>query len=274
LMRTHTAWDTKDQEPWSYGSEYTTINRSSIELRYKLLPYLYNAMHEASVSGIPPLRPLVFDYPDDGNFTFNATEFMCGEGLLVAPVLWPGVFTRSITLPEGVWYDYGTGKRFQGGKRVEVEAPVDKIPIFAKAGAVIPTQQVLQFSDQAPIDPLTFSIFLADSARYEYYEDDGRTFDYQKGVFAERTIRLARKDGQLLVTIGEVRGTYRYPDRSLVVQLVGLDQAPVVVKVAGEEVPKFSGLESRSKGWRYEPVSKMLLVKMPDVRTEIVISTE
>lgn len=271
LMRTHTAWDTKDQEPWSYGSEFEAINKRTIELRYKLLPYLYNAMHTASTSGIPPLRPLVFDYPDDGNYTFNSTEFMFGEGLLVAPVLWPGVRNRSITLPNGEWYCYWTGKRYQGGTRVEVEAPLDKIPMFAEAGAVIPTQQVLQFSDQSPIDPLTFTVFLADSAHFDYYEDDGRSFEYEKGVSAKRAIRLTRKDGKPQLIIGEVRGSYRYPDRSLVVQLVGVDGQPAMVKLSGETMPGVAALESSVKGWSYDAASKCVWIKMPDVRAEMII---
>jgi alpha-glucosidase len=274
LMRTHTAWDTKDQEPWSYGSEFEAINKKTIELRYKLLPYLYCAMHEASRSGIPPLRPLVFDYPEDGNYTFNSTEFMFGDGLLIAPVLWPGVRNRSITLPKGEWYDYWTGKRYRGGTRIEVEAPMDKIPMFAKAGAVIPTQQVLQFSDQSPIDPLTYTVFMADSAQSEYYEDDGRSFDYEKGVFAKRTIRLTHINGKPQLTIGEVSGSYRYPDRSVVVQLVGVDDQPSMVRISGEALPRVVALDSGVKGWRYDAVAKCVWMKMPDVRSEMIVTVQ
>jgi alpha-glucosidase len=274
LMRTHTAWDTKDQEPWSYGAEFEAINKRTIEFRYQLLPYLYNTMREASATGIPPLRPLVFDYPDDWNFTSNSTEFMFGDGLLITPVLWSGVRTRSITLPKGEWYDYWTGKRYQGGNRVEVEAPIDRIPMFAKAGAIIPTQQVLQYSDQAPIDPLTLKVFAADNGRYEYYEDDGLSFEYQKGGFATRAIMLKRKDGQTQLTIGEVKGNYRYPDRSLVVQLVGVDDRPGTVKVSGESVASVPALESRAKGWMYDAASRSLWVKFPDVRSEMVVAIQ
>jgi len=274
LMRTHTAWDTKDQEPWSYGNDFEAINKLSIELRYRLLPYIYNTMHQASTTGIPPLRPLAFDYPDDGNYTSNSTEFIFGDGLLIAPVLWPGVRSRSITLPAGEWYDYWTGKKHHGRTRVEVEAAIERVPIFAKAGAVIPTQQVLQYSDQAPIDPLTVTVFLADSASYEYYEDDGHSFDYEIGVFAKRSIRLTKNEGKLQLTFGEVRGSYRYPDRSLVIQIVGVETQPNAVSLSGETIPASAGANfgGKQKGWTYDVGSKSVWVKIPDLRTEQIIT--
>ena len=274
LMRTHTAWDTKDQEPWSYGADFEGINKQTIELRYKLLPYLYNAMRVASATGIPPLRPLIFDYPDDRTYTSDGTEFMFGDGLLVAPVLSPGVRTRSVTLPRGEWYDYWTGKRYQGGAHVEVEAPIQRIPMFAKAGAVIPTQQIVQYSDQAPINPLTITLFMADSASYEYYEDDGLSFEYQKGVVAKRPVTLSRREGKVQVVLGDVEGSYRYPDRSLVVQIVGVDAKPADVDVSGESVPMMAGvaLAGKPSGWTYGVASHSLWVKMPDLRSKQTIT--
>ena len=153
---------------------------------------------------------------------------------------------------------------------MEVEAPVDKIPMFAKAGAVIPTQQVLQFSDQTPVDPLTFKVFVADHVRYEYYEDDGHSFEYEKGAFAKRTILLIRKDGRTQLTIDAVIGSYRYPDRSLVFQLVGVDEKPAVMTLSGARLPAVSELDSVESGWRYDAERKCVWVKMRDVRGEII----
>jgi alpha-glucosidase len=274
LMRTHTEWGSKDQEPWSYGPELEEINKRTIELRYRLLPYIYDKMIEASTTGIPPLRPLVFDYPEEGSFTSNSSEFMFGDALLVAPVLQPGVRGRSLTLPKGVWYDYWSGKRLQGGDRIEVEAPLDRIPIFAKAGSIVPTQQVLQYSDQLPIDPLTLSVFVADSARTEYYEDDGRSFEYQKGIFAKRTIQMIRKDKQLRLVIGRVEGSYNYPDRSLRLKFVGVETQPSFVRLGGKALPMSNSLESVPTGWIFDSTSGTVEVKMPDLRSEIVISVQ
>lgn len=273
LMRTHTAWGTKDQEPWSYGSELEAVNKGIIEFRYTLLPYIYNAMYAASTTGIPPLRPLAFDYPEDQWNASNATEFMFGDGLLVAPVLWPRMRTRGLSLPPGVWYDYWTGKRYQGGTRVDVEAPIDRIPVFARAGAVIPTQQVVQYVGQAAIDPLTVTIFVADSARSLYYEDDGHSFEYQKGSYAKRAIELRTKGGRMEVVLGAVEGKYRMADRSLVVRLVGLSTAPLAVEVAGHLVPLVSesDFSTVSSGWRYEQVSGTAWIKTRDHQSRLSI---
>lgn len=274
LMRTHTAWGTKDQEPWSYGAELEAVNRKTIELRYTLLPYIYNAMVVASTTGVPPLRPLVFDFPGDQGNAFNASEFMFGDGLLVAPVLWPGVRSRSLTLPPGTWYNYWTGERLQGGTRVEVEAPIDHIPMFARAGAVIPTRQVVQYTEQAPVDPLTLTVFLAESGRSSTYEDDGISFDYQNGGYALRTIDVQMNGGQARVTIGKVEGTYRFKDRGLVVRLVGLEKAPGAVEVSGTSLPAVegSGFEGSLRGWKVDKNTGTVWIKLRDSASQQVIS--
>jgi len=199
---------------------------------------------------------------------------MFGDGLLVAPVLWHGMRTRGLSLPPGVWYDYWTGKRYKGGTRVDVEAPIDRIPIFARAGAVIPTQQVVQYVGQASIDPLTVTIFVADSARSLYYEDDGHSFDYKKGSYAKRLIELRTVGGRMEVVLGAVEGKYRIADRSLVVRLVGLEKAPTAVEVAGQSIPATAEADFArvSRGWRYDRASGSAWVKMQDVSTRQVTS--
>lgn len=274
LMRTHTAWGTKDQEPWSYGAELEAVNKHTIELRYSLLPYIYGVMYEASVTGIPPLRPLAFDYPEDQWNASNATEFMFGDGLLVAPVLWPGVRSRGLSLPPGVWYDYWTGKRYQGGTHIDVDAPIDRIPIFARAGAVIPTQQVVQYVGQAPIDPLTVTIFVADSVSYSFYEDDGHSLEYQTGSYAKRVITLRSVSGKSEIVFGPLEGKYRVPDRSLVLRLVGLANAPSAVEIAGQTVPMRTehDFANLSTGWRYDQATESVSMKMRDAPARRVIS--
>jgi alpha-glucosidase len=276
LMRTHTAWGTKDQEPWSYGAEFEAINKHSIELRYTLLPYIYGAMRVASETGIPPMRPLAFDFPENQGYAYNATEFMFGEGLLVAPVLWPGARTRSITLPPGTWYNYWSGERYQGGNRIEVAAPIDRIPIFARAGAVIPTQQVVQYTDQSPIDPLTLTVYAGENAQYEYYEDDGLSFEYQKGKYARRTIEFALDHGKGELILGETSGSYRPRSRSVVLRFVGIEQKPTVVKISGVALTAVEPqvLERVARGWTYDSSNKTLRVKLEDRPSREVVTFE
>ena len=276
LMRTHTEWGSKDQEPWSYGPLNEEINKRTIELRYKLLPYVYNEMYKASTTGIPPMRPLAFEYPEDSGYSMNSTEFMFGDDLLIAPVLWSGERTRSLRLPQGQWYDYWTAKRLEGGSAVTVDAPLDRIPIFVKAGSIIPSQQVLQYSDQAPIDPLTLSVYVGQSGREEFYEDDGLSYEYQKGAFAKRTFQLSYVNGSVVLSIGEVKGTYRFPPRTLIARFVGLEKRPSVVKLSGELLPMVSpvDLDGGQRGWMYDPTTRFVSVRFRDLAREQIIVLE
>ena len=108
--------------------------RKAIALRYHLLPYLYDLAHE----DLPMLRPLILEYPTDKNCENICDQFLIGDKLMAAPIMAPGTFARSVYLPKGVWYDYYTGKRYTGGKYILAEAPMDHLPLFAKAGAIIP----------------------------------------------------------------------------------------------------------------------------------------
>ena len=276
LMRTHTEWGSKDQEPWSYGPVNEEINKRTIELRYKLLPYVYNEMYKASTTGIPPMRPLAFEYPEDLSNSTNSTEFMFGDDLLVAPVLWSGDRTRSLRLPQGQWYDYWTAKRLEGGSAVTVDAPLDRIPIFVKAGSIIPSQQVLQYSDQAPIDPLTLSVYVGQSGREEFYEDDGLSYEYQKGAFAKRTFQLSYVNGSVVLSIGEVKGTYRFPDRSLVARFIGWGKRPAAVRLSGDLLQMVSpaDLDGGQRGWAYDGATQIVTVRMRDLTKEQIIVLE
>jgi alpha-glucosidase len=274
LMRTHTEWGSKDQEPWSYGPKFEAINKATIGLRYKLLPYVYNVMIQASSTGIPAMRPLAFEYPTDGNFVRNETQFMFGDELLIAPVLWPGETKRELRLPEGMWYDYWTGKEYHGNGSVTVEAPINRIPIFVKSGAMLPTQQLLQYSDQAPIDPLTLTFYPADSSSSTYYEDDGHTFEYQNGSYWKRGIEQRRRAGSVGVTLGKVEGSYRPPDRSLMLEIVDMAKMPQKVQIAGRELQRTqtAPLQNVREGWSYDPASKVVRVKMRESSEERTVS--
>lgn len=276
LMRSHTVINSADQEPWSYGAKFEAINRKTIELRYQLLPYMYTTMHQASVTGIPAMRPLVFEYPDDENYAWNGTEFLFGDDILVAPVLWRDETKRELRLPKGAWYDYWTHERYEGGKNVTVNAPIDRMPMFVKAGAVIPTQQVVQYTDQAPIDPLTLTVYPAKTGSALYYEDDGHTFEYEQGAFFKRTIVQTGKERSTELVIGKTAGTYTPPDRSIVVQFVDMNAEPREVLVDGKKVLKVeaSELQSLKEGWSFDCEKKVVMVKTSDQKSEIVIEVQ
>lgn len=172
------------QEPWAFGTEWERINRASIELRYRLLPYLYTVVEEATRTGVPPVRPLMLEYPHDPECERLDDQYLVGTDILVAPVLEEGAFARSVYLPDGGWYDFWTRERFEGGRRINVEAPLDRLPLFVRAGAAIPTQPIVQHTGECAAQPITWLAFLGERAEGDLYEDDGDSMAYLNGAFS------------------------------------------------------------------------------------------
>lgn len=256
LMRSHTVINSPDQEPWSYGEKFEEINRRTIELRYRLLPYIYSVMAEASATGVPAMRPLVFEYPDDPEYVGNGTEFMFGDNVLVAPVLWEGDTVRELRLPAGEWYDYWTSKKFDGQTFVKTSAPVDRIPFFVKAGTALPTQQVVQYADQAPVDPLMLSVFPGPGITSSYYEDDGHSFDYEHGGYFKRTMNVEATKESVTLSVSSAQGSYNPPARSLVVRFVDTPSRPSELRVNGTPV----------SSWQYDSAARTVTVSVQDER--------
>ena len=279
LMRAHSVINEANKEPWAYGDPYTNINRSTIELRYRLLPYIYTAMYHASVTGIPPMRPLVFDYPSDREVQWNETEFLFGPDLLVAPVITAGATSRRVRLPSGHWYDFWTDSSYVGNAYAQVQAPLDRIPIFVRAGSVIPSQQVVQYTDEAPIDPLTLSVYpfpagTDTSFSTEYYEDDGISFAYTMGAYCRREIRCTQRDRSTILRVSESDGSYIPGQRSLVMRFIGQAEEPSDIMLNGKTLLKHTGdLSTWKTGmWIYDPSSRLVAVKILDRSDQHVVT--
>jgi len=264
LMRTHTEINSNDQEPWSYGAKYEDINKKSIELRYQLLPYLYTQFYKASVNGTPIIRPIFFDYPDEEDNYLNDDEFLFGEALLVAPVLWEGENKRDVKFPTGDWYNYWTGEKYINPKYLRFDSPIDNAPLFAKAGSIIPTQQIVQFTDEAPINPLTIKIFPSENASTILYEDDGNSFEYKKGYYCLRKISLETKLRLNKILLENPEGKYRPPDRTILIELYDAFK-PNSIKINNAEI-----ISNKDK-WYYNEANRMLTIKFIDTFKKILI---
>ena len=190
FMRTHTTFGTPDQDPWSYGSEHEALNRRAIELRYELLPHIYNVMHDASISGLPALRPLMLEFPTDPGTYGLDDEAMFGSDLLIAPVVWPNASERSVYLPPGAWVDFWNGARLAGGARYRVPVTLRSIPIFARAGSLIFEHPAVQHTGELRGQPLRVIAMPGDNAEASLYEDDGETRAYTRGVSVTRTFKV------------------------------------------------------------------------------------
>jgi alpha-glucosidase/alpha-D-xyloside xylohydrolase len=173
------------------------ICRKYLELRYRLMPYLYSAVRECSVTGMPILRALWLHYPDDSTAVALGDQYLWGRDLLVAPVVEKGATSRRLYLPRGTWFDFWTEERLDGGR--EIERPVDlaTMPLYARAGAIIPMGPVKQYTAEVVAGPLTVTVYPGNDGAFALFEDDGASFDYRRGAWmgisftwTDRTRRL------------------------------------------------------------------------------------
>ncbi len=183
FFRNHSELHAIRQEPWSFGEKYEKIIKKYIEERYVWLPYLYTWFQVASQTGAPVMRPLVLEYPHDPN-TFNLfDQFMIGADVIIAPILKPNTNHRVVYLPEGNWVNYWTDEHLEGERHHLVEANLDTIPIFVKEGAII-THGNAKTSTEVSDEELIVHIYpTEDPSTFVFYDDDGKTFAYENGVF-------------------------------------------------------------------------------------------
>lgn len=210
FCRNHKAIEEYDQEPWRFGQPYEDIIRRFLKLRYRLLPYLYTLLEEAHRTGAPIMRPVLWIDQDDPNLASVDDEFMLGDGLLAAPVLAAGRTERTLYLPHGVWYDWWRGQRVDGGRALTVPAPLDRVPLFARGGAMIPLGPEMNHVDEVPPDRLDVEIFPDANGHAEgtVYDDDGQSLDYLKGISRIQRMHTSRGIDGWAVHLDAAVGSY------------------------------------------------------------------
>jgi alpha-D-xyloside xylohydrolase len=204
---------TPGKDLWSYGEPAEKALVKYLQLRYRLLPYIYSLAYSATESGAPFMRALFMDFPQDPEVRDIKDEYMFGPAFLVAPVVERGKVTREVYLPKGTaWYDYWTGKRYPGGQRVSAEAPLDVLPLFVRAGSIIPIGNDI-ISTKADQKDVELTVYAGGDARFDLYQDDGATYDYEKGKFSLAQIRWNEATQQITIT-GDHRGLFSPPQSS------------------------------------------------------------
>lgn len=235
FMRAHSAGDTAEREPWSFGDFYEDINRKFIELRYKLLPYIYSAFWEHHRYGFPILRPVVMLEQENSTNKYREEEFTFGDKILVCPVLEEGATSRKVYLPAGDWFDYWSHKSFNGGEEHLVEAPIDAMPIFVKAGSVIPEYPVMQHTGEFEIEELMFQIYYS---KYEvnsfHFEDHGDTFAYEQDIYLEKKFTV-NGDKKSMIIKQSVEGLFTPRYETYELKLIGLPFLPTKVVIDNKE---------------------------------------
>jgi alpha-D-xyloside xylohydrolase len=176
-------------EVWSYGAAAEKILVEYLRLRYRLMPYIYSLAYGAWRTGAPFMRAMWMDFPDDPLAADLRDQYMFGPAFLVAPVTQQGQPRRSVYLPAGAnWYDYWTNRRYAGGQPIEVDAPIRTLPLFVRAGSIIPHGPVVEHTGQEQRD-IEIRIYEGADGRFDWYDDDGKTYEYEKGQGELLTIR-------------------------------------------------------------------------------------
>jgi alpha-glucosidase (family GH31 glycosyl hydrolase) len=202
------------KEPWNYGEEAQEIFKQYDELRYSLIPYLYSNSYEMHKTGMPLMRALVLEYQDDPNVYEITDQYLLGDDLLICPVTTKEAKTRTVYLPEGKWINYWTGEKFEGKQYLNVLTPIEEMPIFVKAGAIIPTQEVVNYVGEKEINEITLDVYPEGDSSFKLYDDDGKSLDYQNGEFSISEIKMQEDENQIILEINAPEGEFEVAPRS------------------------------------------------------------
>ena len=254
IYRNHTAKGTADQEPWVHGPEHEAIRRRYIELRYQLMPYIYGSMEETTRTGIPLMRPIFVEYPEAKEFYGEEREFLFGRDLLVAPQVVEMLDAYEVKLPPGHWYDYWTGTKFPSGKPLQVHPPLDSVPLYVRAGAILPQQPVVQYTDERPNGPLELRVYPGDDCRGSLYLDDGKTFAYTHGEILRVEYSCQPAPESLAVTISRHQGSYKPWWKEVRVEIFGVEKVPKEVREGANILT----------GWSYSANQHSVTLTLPD----------
>jgi alpha-D-xyloside xylohydrolase len=246
LLRPHGEYPYR--EMWQFGGDDSPTYQAQLKfdrIRYRLLPYVYSLAGRVTHEDGTMMRGLVMDFPDDAKARDCTDEYLFGPAMLVSPVTTYKARSRQVYLPNASgWYDFWTGQPYSGGETIEAEAPVDAIPIYVRAGSIVPFGPELQYTTEKPADPITLCVYAGADGEFTLYEDDGVTCAYEKGAFAK--IPLRWNDSSKTLTIGARQGAFdgMLKDRTFDIVLVdkehrvGFSFSPAPVKTI-----KYSGNE-------------------------------
>ncbi|PVE16178.1 alpha-glucosidase [Clostridium perfringens] len=189
IFRNHSNMYTRRQEPWAFGPRAEKIAKKSIELRYELLPYIYDLYYISHKEGLPIFRPIIMEYEKDMNLLNMREQFMLGENMIVAPVLYEGERSKTVYLPKGSWFNYFTMEKLQGGKWYKLPCELDEILVFVKEGAIIPTYNKKFRNVKERPKNILLKVF-GENAKGFHYNDDGHSMEYLEGKYTYMDIKV------------------------------------------------------------------------------------
>lgn len=256
------------KHPWAFDEPYRSINRDYLKLKMRLTPYMVGLSREAETAGAPIVRGLMWDYPNDPHALDEAYkyQFLLGRELLIAPVYrsmsasrgW----RRGIHLPAGRWFDYWDGRQLTApaaGRQVDRQIDLATLPLFVRAGAILPMYPEMLYDGEKPVDVVTFDLYPQGESSYVLYEDDGSTRKYQQGAFSEQIVAVqapGEGSGPVQVTIGAVAGSYdgQLAQRGYALRVLSR-VAPKAVRLDGRALPHLAdrkAFEAAAEGWYFD----------------------
>jgi alpha-glucosidase len=237
-FRNHTGVNTKSAEPWAFGEEVTEIARNYISLRYKLMPYMYSTFYEATQNGLPVMRSLAIDNTFD-DLIYKSdyqNQFLFGQSIMVTPVE-SGKDLMKVYFPKGNWYDLYSDEPENGGREKLIEITRQKLPAYVKESSIIPMQSLVQSTAFAPTDTLQLHIYKGSvNNSFVYYEDDGRSFDYEKGMFYKRMIHYDA--ASQVLTLEKAEGSLASKFKHIALVLHGFGNQQVSINGAAASLQK------------------------------------
>jgi alpha-glucosidase/alpha-D-xyloside xylohydrolase len=217
-----------------HNAQVEPICRKYLNLRYQLMPYLYSAVRECTQTGMPVVRALWLHYPDDPQAVARGDEYLWGRDLLVAPVVEKEAASRTLYLPRGTWHDFWTNEKQQGGREIKRPVDLETIPVYIRAGAIVPMGPVKQYTGEAVDGPTTLAVYPGADGQFLLYEDDGESFHYKQGQWMG--IQLAWNDARRVLSLRLAAGSHFLGKRSFEARLgsvtkpVSFDGRPIEVR--------------------------------------------
>ena len=271
ILRTHTTKNPESERRiWAYPEPYSSVLRSTFQLRYALEPYLYTEARRTYDTGVAFFRPLYYDWPEQAAAYDSKGEYLFGDQMLAAPITAPadkvsGLATEKVWLPKGEWIEWPTGKHFTGPAAIERSFSIEQTPVYLRAGAIVPMQPPMRYTGEKPVDPLIVNVWPltpGQTSTYSVYEDSGVAVEYQHGVFARTPIKAAQTGDKLRVEIGPVEGSYpgMLQRRGYELRLPA-DWPPASVTVNGVTV-KQAGPKDKG-GWSFEGGTLTTVIPVP-----------
>lgn len=261
-FRNHSAIDTLRQEPWAFGAETEEIIRKYIGLRYRWLPHIYNLFQEAAATGLPVIRPLVLEYPNDPNVTNLCDQFLLGDAVLIAAGLSPRYGSPRRLFAGRPMVRLLDGRKARRGRHILAACPLDTMPMYVKSGAIVPEGALAQHADDQTNGNLTFHIYGAEAqsgfqAEYSLYEDDGATYDYRDQTYSRLNVRLEGQEGGLKLSYAYAHRQYEANRSLLRFKLCRPEFAPSGVQ--GLDAITAEQLGEGAEGWHVDGEGSLII---------------